>query len=69
MEDRILCVGIVCLDIVNHCDRFPKEDEDMRAKDQKWRKGGNAANSATVLSLLDRKVEFFGTLGSGMETE
>ena len=65
----VLCVGLVCLDIINYCDHYPQEDEDVRAKNQEWQKGGNGANSANVLSLLKRKVEFFGTLGSGRETE
>ena len=65
----ILCVGLACLDIVNICDHYPKEDEDIRAKDQQWRMGGNAANSCSVLSLIGRQCEFLGTLGSGIETE
>lgn len=66
----VLCVGIVCLDIVNYCDRYPQEDDDIRATDQKWRKGGNAANTASVLRLLGREnCGLLSTLGSGMETE
>ncbi len=68
-SDKILCVGLVCLDIVNYCDHYPSEDEDVRASNQKWHKGGNAANTASVLRMLGRGVEFFGTIGSGMETE
>lgn len=49
-EKHILIVGLVCLDIINTVDRFPKEDEDMRALSQRWQKGGNAANTAIVLS-------------------
>ena len=66
---KVLCVGLVCLDIVNYCERYPLEDEDIRAKDQKWCKGGNAANTASVLRLLEREVEFISTVGTGMETE
>ena len=59
-----------CLDIVNYCERYPQEDEDIRAIDQKWRKGGNAANTLSVLRLLDReKCDLLSTLGAGMETE
>ena len=66
----VLCVGLVCLDIVNYCERYPQEDEDIRATDQKWRKGGNAANTLSVLRLLDReKCDLLSTLGAGMETE
>ena len=33
---RIMCVGLVCVDVVNLVDRFPVEDTDMRTLDQ-WR--------------------------------
>ena len=65
----ILCVGLVCLDIVNFCDHYPSEDEDIEATDQQWRSGGNASNTSIVLSLLRRRSEFMGTIGTGMETE
>lgn len=68
-EHPILMVGIVCLDIINHCDRYPMEDEDIRASNQTWNSGGNASNSSKVLSLVDRRCEFLGTLGGGMETK
>ena len=65
----VLCVGLLCLDIVNVCDRYPEEDSDTRARDQQWRAGGNAANTSAVLSLLGRRSQFLGTLGRGAETE
>ena len=66
---RILCVGLVCLDIINVCPCYPKEDEDVRAEKQQRKRGGNAGNTLTVLRLLDREGEFLGTLGSGSETQ
>lgn len=66
---KVLCVGIMCLDIINHVDRYPKEDEDVRAKQQTWQSGGNCTNTAKVLALIGRQCEFLGSLGSGMETE
>ena len=66
----VLCVGLACLDIINYCDHYPQEDEDVRASAQKWCKGGNAANTLSVLHLLGSKqCHLFGTLGCGMETE
>lgn len=69
--EGVLCVGLVCLDIINSCDHYPQEDEDVRASDQKWRKGGNAANTLSVLCQLDssKHCELLSTLGEGMETE
>ena len=66
---RILCVGLLCLDIVNICDCYPEEDSDVRAREQQWRSGGNAGNTSIVLSLIGRQCEFLGTLGHGVETE
>lgn len=65
----ILCVGLMCFDIINHVDRYPHEDEDMRAKQQTQQSGGNCTNTAKVLALIGRQCEFLGTLGTGMETE
>ena len=66
----VLCVGLVCLDVIYYCHRYPQEDEDMRAQGQAWSRGGNAANTASVLSLLGRtNCHFLGTLGAGVETE
>ena len=31
---RVLCVGLVCLDLVTVVDQFPKEDTDMRSSAQ-----------------------------------
>ena len=68
--ESVLCVGNVCLDIINYCDHYPTEDEDIRAIKQKWSKGGNGANTSCVLRMLrGENCEFLGTLGSGMETE
>lgn len=65
----ILCVGMMCLDIVNYVDHYPLEDEDVRAKCQTWQSGGNCTNTSKVLAILGRRCEFLGTLGAGMEAE
>ncbi|XP_003388714.1 PREDICTED: ketohexokinase-like [Amphimedon queenslandica] len=72
-----LCVGLVCLDIIYSVDHYPKEDEDIRASGQKWAKGGNAANTLSVLVQLEktqeegekRPCELLSTLGGGIETD
>ena len=66
---KILCVGLMCHDIVNHVDHYPEEDEDIRATQQTRQSGGNCTNTSKVLALLGRQCEFLGTLGSGMEAE
>ncbi|KAF7655684.1 hypothetical protein LDENG_00052440 [Lucifuga dentata] len=67
MEDRkkILCVGLVCLDIINVVDKYPEEDTDSRCLSQRWQRGGNASNSCTVLSLLGAPSAFMGSLAAG----
>lgn len=64
-EKRVLCVGLVCLDIINVVDQFPKEDSDTRCVSQHWQRGGNASNSCTVLSLLGSNTSFMGCLSTG----
>ncbi|XP_011297106.1 ketohexokinase-like [Fopius arisanus] len=62
-KQKILCAGLVCLDIVQTVQSFPVEDSDTRCLDYRWQLGGNSANNCTVLSLLGSSTEFFGVLG------
>ncbi|XP_068598816.1 ketohexokinase [Brachionichthys hirsutus] len=62
---KILCVGLVCLDIINVVDKYPEEDTDSRCLSQRWQRGGNASNSCTVLSLLGAPSAFMGSLSAG----
>uniref|UniRef100_A0A665XA19 Ketohexokinase n=1 Tax=Echeneis naucrates TaxID=173247 RepID=A0A665XA19_ECHNA len=64
-EKKVLCVGLVCLDIINVVDRYPEEDTDSRCLSQRWQRGGNASNSCTVLSLLGAPCAFMGSLSAG----
>ncbi|XP_071553783.1 ketohexokinase isoform X2 [Temnothorax nylanderi] len=49
---KILCVGRVCLDIIQTCVQYPSEDSTQRSTDYRWQRGGNASNTCTVLSLI-----------------
>ncbi|XP_031959759.1 ketohexokinase isoform X1 [Corvus moneduloides] len=62
---RIMCVGLVCLDIISVVESFPAEDSDTRCVSQRWQRGGNASNSCTVLSLLGASCSFMGSLAPG----
>ncbi|KAK5873173.1 hypothetical protein PBY51_013810 [Eleginops maclovinus] len=64
-KKKILCVGLVCLDIINVVEKYPEEDTDSRCVSQRWQRGGNASNSCTVLSLLGAPCAFMGSLSSG----
>ncbi|XP_060897650.1 ketohexokinase isoform X4 [Labrus mixtus] len=64
-KKKILCVGLVCLDIINVVDKYPEEDTDSRCLSQRWQRGGNASNSCTVLSLLGAPCAFMGSLSAG----
>ncbi|XP_019624113.1 PREDICTED: ketohexokinase-like [Branchiostoma belcheri] len=64
---RVLMVGLLCQDILNLVDHYPTEDEDVRCVNQFWQKGGNAANSACVLSSLGEPTEYLGTVSSRPE--
>ncbi|XP_050989946.1 ketohexokinase isoform X6 [Labeo rohita] len=55
-DKKILCIGLVCLDIINVVDKYPEEDTDTRCLSQRWQRGGNASNTCTVLSLAPGPV-------------
>jgi ketohexokinase len=59
---RILIVGNATLDIINSVDTYPKEDQEVRATAQQITRGGNAANTAVVLSQLNHHCHWSGTL-------
>ncbi|MDX1574346.1 MAG: PfkB family carbohydrate kinase [Methylophaga sp.] len=59
---RILTVGIATLDIINQVTAYPDEDSELRALSQQQRRGGNASNTAVVLSQLGHQVDFAGVL-------
>ncbi|KAI4789742.1 hypothetical protein KUCAC02_035063 [Chaenocephalus aceratus] len=62
-KKKILCVGLVCLDIINVVEKYPEEDTDSRCLSQRWQRGGNASNSCTVLSRLGAPCAFMGFTG------
>ena len=53
---NILLTGTATLDIINLVSQYPSENDEIRALQQQFRRGGNAANSADVLSQLGHKV-------------
>lgn len=65
---RILLVGTATLDLVFGLDHQPGADEEMRAQSLRICRGGNAANTAIVLSRLGHDVEFLGVLADAPET-
>ncbi|XP_075451262.1 ketohexokinase isoform X9 [Ascaphus truei] len=68
-EKHILCIGLVCLDIISVVDKYPEEDSDSRCLSQRWQRGGNASNSCTVLALLGAPCAFMGSLAPGHMAE
>lgn len=52
---KILLIGIATLDIINVVNHYPEEDEEMRVTTQYVSAGGNACNSARMLSKLGHK--------------
>jgi len=59
---KILVVGNLTLDIVHSVEHYPAEDEEMRATAQRFQRGGNAANTAVVLTQHGHRVSFVCTL-------
>ncbi len=61
---RILAVGNATLDIINLVERYPGEDQEVRAISQRHRRGGNSANTLVVLSQLGHVCNWAGTLAA-----
>ena len=59
---QILAVGNATLDIINVVDDYPHEDQEIRASSQQLRRGGNACNTLCVLSQLNNRCSWAGTL-------
>lgn len=59
---HIICVGVATLDVILNIERFPREDEEMRAQSQRLARGGNAANSSVVLAQRGHRCDFVGAL-------
>ena len=59
---EILAVGVATLDIVNRVERYPDEDTEIRALDQRMTRGGNATNTLVVLNQLGHRTSWAGTL-------
>jgi len=54
MKEKLLCVGLACVDVVDILDRFPEEDSEVRSKKRMRRLGGNGANFIRVACQFDR---------------
>lgn len=59
---HVLAVGNATLDIINVVDDYPREDQEVRASSQHFRRGGNACNTLAVLSQLGHHCSWAGTL-------
>jgi ketohexokinase len=66
---RILTVGIATLDLIFDVDHYPSEDEEMRARNLRVARGGNASNTAVVLAQLGHQVSFAGVLADAPENQ
>jgi ketohexokinase len=66
---RVLVVGIATLDIVNTVPAYPAEDTELRASAQTVCRGGNASNTAVVLSQLGHQCDWAGTLADDVDSE
>lgn len=58
----VLGVGIATLDVINSVTRYPDEDDEVRACSQRIVRGGNCANTLSVLSALGHRCSWAGTL-------
>lgn len=61
---NILAIGNAVLDIVNLVECYPHEDQEVRAKNQWFSRGGNASNTLTVLAQLGHQCDWAGCLAT-----
>jgi len=66
---NIVGVGIAALDIINITDGYPVEDSKIRALAHKVRRGGNTANTLSMLSQLGHHCSWCGTIGDDTASE
>jgi ketohexokinase len=64
---HFLVLGVAALDIINETDGFPGEDSETRALTHRRAPGGNAANTATVLSQLGHRCSLAASLAPDSE--
>uniref|UniRef100_A0AC34GUT1 Carbohydrate kinase PfkB domain-containing protein n=1 Tax=Panagrolaimus sp. ES5 TaxID=591445 RepID=A0AC34GUT1_9BILA len=65
MSKKTLIVGLCCIDVVNYVKIFPAQDSDTRVFDMRTCLGGNAANTATVLTQLTPNIQLCASLPTG----
>ena len=61
---RILGVGVATLDLINTVDAYPAEAAEVRATAQRQARGGNCANTLTLLADLGHACTWAGTLAA-----
>lgn len=66
---KILGVGIATLDIINLVDEYPEENAEVRARSQRFCRGGNVTNTLTVLSQFENKCYWSGVLCKDYDTQ
>jgi ribokinase len=60
----IVCIGSINVDFIFAAARWPDEHEKYRTESYLCANGGSAANTATELSRLGRKVTMVGGIGN-----
>jgi ketohexokinase len=66
---KILLTGIATLDIINHVDHYPTENEELRGDSQYMCRGGNASNTAVVLSQLNHHCHLAASLADDASSQ
>lgn len=59
---NILACGVATIDLVQVVNDYPGADDEVRADDQFFWRGGNATNTLSVLSQFGHDVSWLGTL-------
>ncbi|HHH37997.1 MAG TPA: hypothetical protein ENK50_00255 [Sedimenticola sp.] len=65
----LLAVGVATIDIVSSVERYPDEDSEVRALDQRTAPGGNAVNTLLRLSRLGHRCSWAGAVADDRESD
>jgi ketohexokinase len=66
---KVLGIGLAVLDSISVVDEYPPENSKVHARERRVRRGGNAANTLSILANLGHGCSFAGVLGDDRDGE
>lgn len=64
MDNRIVVVGSINMDVINHVERHPLPGETVKGRRTEYSPGGKGANQAVAAALAGAQVDMLGAVGN-----